>query len=91
VRSTRIGSVEPAWWTGRTIGRSLPIEEVSPGEWRREWFPIWPATLLDMLLDTWAAASGHAAFVTSAVAEITGAPAHTFFDWTTDHAGEFRA
>ena len=76
---------------GRAIGRSLRIEEVSPGEWRRERLPIWSATLLDMLLDAWAAAAGHAAFVTSAVAEITGAPAHTFFDWATDHAGEFRA
>jgi hypothetical protein len=78
VRSTRIGSVEPARWTGRAIGRSLRIEEVSPGEWRREWLPIWPATLLDMLLDAWAPLPGHAAFVTAAVAEITGAPAHTF-------------
>jgi len=76
---------------GRAIGRSLRIEEVSPGEWRRERLPIWPATLVDMLLDAWAAAAGHAAFVTSAVADITGAPAHTFFDWATDHVGEFRA
>jgi len=76
---------------GRAIGRSLRIEEVSPEEWRREWLPIWPTTLLDMLLDAWAAAAGHAAFVTSAVAEITGEPAHTFFDWATDHASEFRA
>lgn len=75
---------------GRAIGRSLRIEEVSPDEWRRERLPIWPATLLDMLLAAWAAAAGHAAFVTSTVAEITGAPAHTFFDWATDHAGEFR-
>lgn len=73
------------------IGRSLRIEEVSPGEWWRERLPIWPATLLDMLLNAWAAAAGHAAFVTSAVAEITDAPAHTFFDWATDRAGGFRA
>ena len=76
---------------GRTIRRSLRLEEVSPAEWRRERLPTWPATLLDMLLDAWAAAAGHAAFVTSTVAEITDAPAHTFFDWATDHAGEFRA
>jgi uncharacterized protein YbjT (DUF2867 family) len=76
---------------GRAIGRSLRIEEVAPDEWRREWLPVWPETLLDMLLNAWSAAAGHAAFVTSAVAEITGAPAHTFFDWASDHAGEFRA
>jgi uncharacterized protein YbjT (DUF2867 family) len=76
---------------GRAIGRSLRIEEVSPDEWRRERLNIWPEALLDMLLNAWAAAAGHAAFVTSAVEEITGAPAHTFFDWATDHAAEFRA
>jgi uncharacterized protein YbjT (DUF2867 family) len=58
---------------GRAIGRSLRFEEVSPGDWRRERLPIWPATVLDMLLDAWAAAAGHTAFVTSEVAEITGA------------------
>jgi uncharacterized protein YbjT (DUF2867 family) len=75
---------------GRAIGRSLRIEEVAPGEWRQELLPIWPATLLDMLLDAWSAAAGHAAFVTSVVARITGAPAHTFADWATDYASEFR-
>jgi uncharacterized protein YbjT (DUF2867 family) len=76
---------------GRAIGRpALHMEEISPDEWRRERLPVWPATLLDMLLDAWAAAAGHPAFVTSAVAEITGAPAHTLFDWATDHAAEFR-
>src|SRR5262249_7680348 len=76
---------------GRAIGRSLRIEEISPGDWGRDRLPIWPAALLDMLLDAWAAAAGHPAFVTSAVAEITGVAAHTFFDWAADHAGEFRA
>jgi uncharacterized protein YbjT (DUF2867 family) len=75
---------------GRAIGRSLRFEEVSPEEWRRERLSIWPATVLDMLLDAWAAAAGHPAFLTSTVAEITGAPAHTFFDWAVDHADEFR-
>jgi len=76
---------------GRAIGRSLRLEEASPAEWRHERLRIWPATVVDMLLDAWAAAAGHAAFVTSTVAEITGAPAHTFFDWATDHAAEFQA
>jgi len=75
---------------GRAIGRSLRMEEVTPEEWRRERLSIWPATALDMLLDAWSAAAGHPAFMTSTVAEITGTPAHTFFDWATDHADEFR-
>jgi uncharacterized protein YbjT (DUF2867 family) len=72
---------------GKAIDRPLRFEEVSPSEWRRERLPIWPAAALDMLLDAWAAAADHTAFVTSAVAEITGAPAHTFFDWATDRDG----
>jgi uncharacterized protein YbjT (DUF2867 family) len=76
---------------GRAIGRSLRIDEVSPDEWRREWLRIWPETLVDMLLNAWAASAGDAAFLTSVVAEITGAPAHTLLDWATDHAEEFRA
>jgi uncharacterized protein YbjT (DUF2867 family) len=75
---------------GRAIGRALRFEEVSPEEWRRERLPIWPAPVLDMLLNAWAAGAGRPAFQTSAVAELTGAPAHTFFDWATDHAREFR-
>ena len=50
-----------------------------------------PAFVVNMLLDAWAAAIGQPAFVTSTVAEITGAPARTFRDWATDHAAEFRA
>jgi len=76
---------------GRAIGRSLRMEDVAPGEWRHEWLSIWPAPALDMLLGAWAAAAGHPAFMTSTVAEITGSPAHTFFDWASDHADAFRA
>jgi len=75
---------------GHGIGRSLRMEEISPDEWRHERLSIWPAAMLDMLLGAWAAAAGQAGFVTSTVAEITGTPARTFFDWATDHAGEFR-
>jgi len=72
---------------GRVLGRSLRIEEISPDEARRELLTAIPA----MLLDAWAAAIGQPAFVTSTVADITGAPARTFLDWATDHAAEFRA
>jgi uncharacterized protein YbjT (DUF2867 family) len=76
---------------GRAIGRSLRLEEVSPEVWRRECVPTWPAGAATMLLDAWAAAVGQPAFVSSEVAEITGAPAHPFLDWATEHAGSFRA
>ena len=74
---------------GRVIGRSLRIEEISPGEARRELLTIMPLPAVNMLLQAWAAAIGQAAHVTSTVAEITGAPPHTFLDWATDSAAEF--
>ena len=74
---------------GDVIGRSLRFEEVSPEEWRREMLA--PPTILNMLLNAWAAAIGQPALVTSTVAEITGSPARTFRDWVTDHVEEFRA
>ena len=76
---------------GRAIGRSLHIEEMSPEETRREWGAQMPASVVNMLLDAWAAAIGQPAYVTSTVAEITRQPARTFRDWATDHATEFAA
>ena len=76
---------------GRVIGRSLRVEEMSPDEARRQWLPVWPAPVVNMLLDAWAAAVGQPAFVTSTVEQITGTPARTFFDWASDHAADFRA
>jgi uncharacterized protein YbjT (DUF2867 family) len=76
---------------GRAIGRSLCIEEITPDEARRELLRIGPLVALNMLLQAWAAALGQPAYVTSKVAEITGAPPHTFLDWATDNAAEFLA
>jgi uncharacterized protein YbjT (DUF2867 family) len=75
---------------GRVIGRSLRIEEISPDEARRELLTIGPTAAVNMLLDAWGAAIGQPAFVTTTVADITGAPARTFADWVTDHSAEFR-
>jgi uncharacterized protein YbjT (DUF2867 family) len=76
---------------GRVIGRSLRIEEISPDEARQELLSVMPAGAVNMLLDAWAAAHGQPAFVTSTVADITGAPARAFADWVADHAAEFQA
>jgi hypothetical protein len=73
------------------IGRPLHLEEMSPDEARREMLTLMPVAVVNMLLDAWAAAIGQPAFVTTTVAEITGAPARTFHEWARDHAGEFRA
>ncbi len=74
---------------GGVIERSLRIEEISPDEARRELLRIGPLPAVNMLLDAWAAAIGQPAHVTSTVAVITGVPAKTFLEWTTDNAAEF--
>jgi uncharacterized protein YbjT (DUF2867 family) len=76
---------------GHALGRSLSVEELTPDEARREWRSFMPAPVVNMLLDAWAASVGQPAFVTSTIAELTGAPARTFLDWATDHAADFRA
>ena len=76
---------------GRALGRSLRVEEISPDEARSELLPVLGSpTVVNMLLNAWAAAIGQPAFVTSTFAELTGAPPRTFLQWATDHAAEFR-
>jgi uncharacterized protein YbjT (DUF2867 family) len=77
---------------GRAIGRSLRVEEMSPDEAQSQLLPVLGSpTVVNMLLDAWAAAIGQPAFVTSTCAELTGAPPRTFLEWATDHAAEFHA
>ena len=75
---------------GRAIGRSLRVEEMSPDEARRELVTWMPPPVVNMLLNAWAAAVGQPAFITSTVADITGAPARTFAAWAADNADKFR-
>jgi uncharacterized protein YbjT (DUF2867 family) len=74
---------------GRTIGRRLRPEEMSPEDARRELLAIMPPPVIDMLLNAWIAAAGHPAFMTSTVEEITGRPARKFSEWAADHASDF--
>ena len=86
-----VSQLEQVSIVGRVIGRSLRIEEISPEQARNELFSLWPASVVNMLLEAWAAAIDQPAFVTSKVADITGAPARSFFEWANDHASEFQA
>lgn len=74
---------------GDAIGRPLRLEELSPGEFRRETADTWPPNVVEMLLGAWRATLGHPAYVTSAVQEIVGAPPRTFLQWAADHAPAF--
>jgi uncharacterized protein YbjT (DUF2867 family) len=82
---------------GDAIGRPLRFEEISPEAARREMAHIMPLSIVDMLLDAWqnveyagSAMIGKPAPITSTVAEITGVPARSFYDWAVDHATEFQ-
>jgi uncharacterized protein YbjT (DUF2867 family) len=77
---------------GRATGRALRLEEIPPAEAKAELltlFPAYPEFVVKMLLDAWAAAAGQPAYVTTAVAKVTGRPARTFGEWAADHAGAF--
>jgi len=75
----------------KVLGRDLRIEEITPGEARRELLTIGPLPAVNMLLDAWSAALGHPAHITSIFTEITGAPAKSFRTWVTDNVAAFRA
>ncbi len=84
-----LSQLEQVSTIGEVIGRSLRYGEITPKEALRE-LPF-PAPAVRMLLDAWAAALGQPAYVTSAVAEVTGRPAQRFRDRVTDHVEEFRS
>ena len=48
-----------------------------------------PPSAVEMLLAAWGAAVGHPAYVTTKVADLTGAPARSFHDWVAEHADSF--
>ena len=73
---------------GDVIGRPLHLEEISPEEARAELG--FPAPVISMLLNAWAAAIGQPALTTSTVAEVIGNRARTFRKWAIDHASEFQ-
>ena len=74
---------------GEVIKRRLRYEEMSPEQARRE-LPF-PESVATMLLNAWKGAIGRPAYVTSAVAEITGKTTRTFRDWVSDNSAEFSA
>jgi uncharacterized protein YbjT (DUF2867 family) len=76
---------------GRTIGREVLVEELSPDQARQELLTTFPAAALNMLIDAWTAAAGQPALVTSTFAALMGVRPRTFLEWATDHSAEFRA
>jgi uncharacterized protein YbjT (DUF2867 family) len=72
---------------GEVIGRELRFEELSPEQAPRE-LPF-PESVMNMLLNAWKAAIGQPAYVTSAVAEVTGRTSRNFREWVSDNSAAF--
>ena len=71
------------------LGRRLAFHELSPDDFRRETAATWPPSAVEMLLAAWGAAVGHPAYVTTTVADLTGAPARSLRDWVAAHTDSF--
>jgi len=76
---------------GEVIGRPVRWAETSRQTARQQMLARgWPPAAVDGILQAQAEMVTEPARVTSAVQEVTGAPARTFRTWVTDHAGAFR-
>jgi len=75
---------------GRALGGRLGVEELAPDQARRELLDLFPAPVIEMLMNAWAAALGQPALVTPTFGELAGRPPRRFLEWATDNAGYFR-
>ena len=89
MRQWRRWCLDPDYVVG--MADQLVNVDISAEEWLCELPASFPAYVAKYLLDAWAAAAGQPAFVTSTVAELTGTPARTFFEWASRRAAEFQA
>lgn len=87
----RLSHIDQVNTIADALGRRLTFEEISRERFHAAMDNPYGPAVIDMLLDAWAATIGHPAFVTSAVADITGTPARTFRHWVADHVGAFRS
>ena len=82
--------VEQVQIIAEAIGRPLRFEEIAAEAARQQLLAVLPPEIVDVLLDVLAGLTAGPAPITTAVREITGAPAHSFREWASDHAGDFR-
>ncbi|MFB9906923.1 SDR family oxidoreductase [Allokutzneria oryzae] len=76
---------------GEVLGRDVRFEELAPEVARQQMIDDgWPAEFADGLLGAWDGFERDPVRISPAVAELTGAPARSFREWVTDHAGAFR-
>ncbi|MEV0401809.1 NAD(P)H-binding protein [Actinoallomurus sp. NPDC050550] len=74
---------------GEAIDRHIRIEHVSDEQARAEVGRTMHPVVAEAIVSQWAAASGIPALTSTIVEKITGAPAHTYAQWTVGHADDF--
>jgi uncharacterized protein YbjT (DUF2867 family) len=72
------------------IGRRLQFEELSREAARQQFPGSPPPAFVEVLLDVFSSLTEKSAEVSPTVAEVTGAPAHSFREWVADHVADFR-
>ena len=82
--------VEQVQMIGEVIGRPLRFEEISPAAMRSQMLTWLPPAVVEGALTYWARLVTEPEVVSPTVEEVTGAPARSFRDWVSDHAGDFR-
>ena len=82
--------VEQVRIIGQAIGRPLRFEELPPDAARQQLLAVMPQEIVDVLLDVLHGLTAGPAPIATADREITGVPAHTFREWASDHAADFR-
>jgi uncharacterized protein YbjT (DUF2867 family) len=82
--------VEQVQIIGEVISRPLRFEEISPEAMRSQMLTWLPPAVVDGALTYWARLVTEPEVVSPTVEEVTGAPARSFRDWVSDHAGDFR-
>ena len=76
---------------GRALGRDLTWEELPRAQAQQALAAAWgDPGFAASALDTWERFVTHPEIVTSAVRDLTGAPAHSFADWAAANADAFR-
>jgi uncharacterized protein YbjT (DUF2867 family) len=76
---------------GNAIGRPVRWEDIPPEEAQEQLLASgWPPEFAEHALRYWATLEAEPEPVTATVEQVTGVPAHTFHEWATDHAADFR-
>lgn len=72
----------------KAIGHPLQVQKQDLDDYRRT-LSHWSPEIVEARIRRLAALTDHEAPITNTVQEITGKPARTFTEWTTDHAPDF--